>query len=105
MDERSGSARRAPAGADLSGIVYVIRNGLQSKDAPKRYGSHKTLHSRFMRWSRLGCSIGSSRRPRAADATPLKVRRTVASLRGKEMFPVIPAARKAAELQSQRRLR
>ncbi|WP_415441905.1 transposase, partial [Acetobacter okinawensis] len=27
----------------LSGIVYVIRNGLQWKDAPKAYGPHKTL--------------------------------------------------------------
>ncbi|WP_215769450.1 transposase, partial [Gluconobacter sp. P5E10] len=25
----------------LSGIVYVIRNGLQWKDAPKAYGPHK----------------------------------------------------------------
>ncbi|WP_457092852.1 transposase, partial [Microvirga sp. P5_D2] len=38
----------------VSGIVYVIRNGLQWKDAPKAYGPHKTLYNRFMRWSRLG---------------------------------------------------
>ena len=38
----------------VSGIVYVIRNGLQWKDAPKDYGPHKTLYNRFMRWSRLG---------------------------------------------------
>ncbi|WP_185229960.1 transposase [Acetobacter aceti] len=38
----------------LSGIVYVIRNGLQWKDAPKAYGPHKTLYNRFIRWSRLG---------------------------------------------------
>jgi len=38
----------------LSGIVYVIRNGLQWKDAPKGYGPHKTLYNRFIRWSRLG---------------------------------------------------
>ncbi len=43
----------------VSGIVYVIRNGLQWKDAPKEYGPHKTLYNRFMRWSRLGCSTGS----------------------------------------------
>ncbi|MBB3884283.1 transposase, partial [Acetobacter oeni] len=36
----------------LSGIVYVIRNGLQWKDAPKAYGPHKTLYNRFIRWSR-----------------------------------------------------
>ena len=44
----------------VSGIVYVIRNGLQWKDAPKAYGPHKTLYNRFMRWSRLGCSTRSS---------------------------------------------
>ena len=36
------------------GIVYVIRNGLQWRDAPKRYDPHKTLYNRFIRWSRLG---------------------------------------------------
>ena len=38
----------------VSGIVYVIRNGLQRKDAHKEYGPHTTLYNRFMRWSRLG---------------------------------------------------
>lgn len=38
----------------VSSIVYVIRNGLQWKDAPKGYGPHKTLYNRFIRWSRLG---------------------------------------------------
>ncbi len=37
-----------------SGIVYVIRNGMQWKDAPNGYGPHKTLYNRFMRWRRLG---------------------------------------------------
>src|SRR4051812_49799363 len=38
----------------VSGIVYVIRNGLQWKDAPRDYGPHKTLYNRFIRWSRMG---------------------------------------------------
>ena len=38
----------------VNGIVYVIRNGLQWKDAPAGYGPHKTLYNRFIRWSRLG---------------------------------------------------
>ena len=38
----------------VSGIVYVIKNGLQWKDAPAGYGPHKTLYNRFIRWSRLG---------------------------------------------------
>lgn len=38
----------------ISGIVYVIRNGLQWKDAPIGYGPHKTLFNRFVRWSLMG---------------------------------------------------
>ncbi len=38
----------------LSGIIYVIKNGLRWCDAPAGYGPHKTLYSRFVRWSKLG---------------------------------------------------
>ena len=38
--------RRAP-----SGIIYVIRHGLQWRDAPPAYGPHKTLDNRYVRWS------------------------------------------------------
>jgi transposase len=38
----------------ISGIVFVIRNGLRWRDAPKEYGPHKTIYNRFIRWSRLG---------------------------------------------------
>ena len=38
----------------VSGIVYVIKHGLQWKDAPKGYGPNKTLYNRFIRWSRMG---------------------------------------------------
>jgi transposase len=38
----------------VSGIVYVVRHGLQWKDAPKGYAPHKTLYNRFTRWSRMG---------------------------------------------------
>ena len=31
----------------IIGIVYVIKHGLQWKDAPKAYGPHKTLYNRF----------------------------------------------------------
>lgn len=46
----------------FSGIVYVIKDGLQWKDAPKEYGSHKTLYNRFICWIVLACSTASSRR-------------------------------------------
>ena len=80
----------------LSGIVYVIRNGLQWKDAPKAYGPHKTLYNRFIRWSRLGVfdrifvalteQAGRSKRL-MIDATHLKAHRTSASLLKKGLFP------------------
>lgn len=89
----------------LSGIVYVIRNGLQWKDAPKTYGPHKTLYNRFIRWSRLGVfdrifvaltkQAGRSKRL-MIDATHLKAHRTAASLLKKGLFPAISDGQKAA---------
>lgn len=38
----------------LSGIIYVIKHGLQWKDAPREYGPYKTPYNRFVRWSRMG---------------------------------------------------
>lgn len=31
----------------VSGIIYVIKHGLEWKDAPDEYGPHKTLYYRF----------------------------------------------------------
>jgi transposase len=76
----------------ISGIIYVIRNGLRWKDAPREYGPHKTLYNRFVRWSRRGvferifaglAGEGSSRERIMIDATHLKAHRTAASLRKK----------------------
>ena len=75
--------------AGVSGIVYVIRNGLMWKDAPRRYGPHKTLYNRFVRWSRLGvferifaalAAEGGPPDRLMIDATHLKAHRTAASL-------------------------
>ena len=38
----------------ISGIIFVIKRGLQWRDAPPEYGPHKTLYNRFVRWSRMG---------------------------------------------------
>lgn len=35
----------------LSGILFVIRNGLRWRDAPAAYGPPKTIYNRFIRWS------------------------------------------------------
>ena len=89
----------------VSGIVYVIRNGLQWKDAPKDHGPHKALNNRFIRWSRLGVFdrifanlTGEGPRPERImiDATHLKAHRTAESLLKKGMFPVVSGAPKAA---------
>ena len=89
----------------VSGIVYVIRNGLHWKDAPKEYGPHKTLYNRFIRWSRLGVFnrifaslAGEGPRPERImiDATHLKAHRTAASLLKGGMFPAVSDAPRAA---------
>ena len=38
----------------ISGIIDVIRYGLQWKDTPKAYEPYKTRYNRFVRWSRVG---------------------------------------------------
>ena len=37
----------------VSPIVFVIKNGLRWRDAPRDYGPHKTIYNRFVRWRRL----------------------------------------------------
>ena len=89
----------------VSGIVYVIRNGLQWKDAPSGYGPHKTLYNRFIRWSRMGvfdrvfAALAAEGGPPGRlmiDSTHLKAHRTAASLLQKGLFPAVSAAPRAA---------
>lgn len=35
----------------VSGITFVIRNGLRRRDAPAADGPTKTIYDRFIRWS------------------------------------------------------
>ena len=37
-----------------SGIVFINRNGLRWRDAPREYGPPKTLYNRWKRWSDKG---------------------------------------------------
>lgn len=89
----------------ISGIIFVIRNGLRWRDAPKDYGPHKTIYNRFVRWSRLGVfnKIFAELARKAGnpdrlmiDATHLKAHRTAASLLKKGLFPGVSGAQKAA---------
>lgn len=89
----------------ISGIIFVIRNGLRWRDAPREYGPHKTIYNRFVRWSRLGVfnmifaelarKAGKPKRL-MIDATHLKAHRTAASLLKKGLFPDVSGAPKAA---------
>ena len=89
----------------ISGIIFVIRNGLRWRDAPRDYGPHKTLYNRFVRWSRMGVfnQIFSELAGQAGipdrlmiDATHLKAHRTAASLLKKGLYPAALARRKVA---------
>ena len=89
----------------VSGIVFVIKNGLRWRDAPREYGPHKTLCNRFIRWSRMGVFdrifanlAGQFGQPDQLiiDATHLKAQRTAASLLKKGLFPVVSGAQRAA---------
>ena len=89
----------------VSAIIFVIRNGLRWRDAPRTYGPHKTIYNRFIRWSRLGVFnrifvelAGQAGEPDRImiDATHLKAHRTAASLLKGGLFPDVSAAPRAA---------
>ena len=86
----------------ISGIIHVLKRGLQWRDAPREYGPHKTLYNRFKRWSEMGVfdrifqELASQDVPEQLqiDATHLKAHRTAASLAKKGMFPATLGGRK-----------
>lgn len=89
----------------VSGIIHVLKRGLQWRDAPSEYGPHKTLYNRFVRWSRMGVFdkifeelVKKAEKPEQLqiDATHLKAHRTASSLLKKGMFPVLLDAPKVA---------
>ena len=88
----------------VSGIVYVLKNGLQWKDAPQAYGPYKTLYNRFRRWTELGvfdkifshlASCDGPPDTLMIDATHLKAHRTASSLLKGGHFPAISGAPRA----------
>ncbi|WP_336985144.1 IS5 family transposase [Asaia sp. HN128] len=77
----------------LSGIIFVNRNGLRWRDAPREYGPHKTLYNRWKRWGDMGIFMrmmdglsAAQAKPQTImiDATYLKAHRTASSLRLKK---------------------
>src|SRR6056297_1270533 len=73
----------------LSGIIFINRNGLRWRDAPKEYGPHKTLYNRWKRWSEKGifaqmmaglAANHGEQKTVMIDATYLKAHRTATSM-------------------------
>ncbi len=38
----------------VNGVLWVIRSGMRWADLPERYGKHKSVHKRFLRWADRG---------------------------------------------------
>ena len=88
----------------ISGIIFVLKNGLRWRDCPGVYGPHKTIYNRFVRWTRLGvfseifatlAAEGPPPERLMIDGTYLKAHRTAASLLKKGLFPAASGAPKA----------
>ena len=96
----------------ISGIIHVIRNGLMWRDAPACYGPHKTLYTRFVRWSKAGifqrifealAAESTATGTIMIDSTHLKAHRTAASLLEKGLFHATLDVREAASTQNSTR--
>ncbi len=77
----------------LSGIIFINRYGLRWRDASREYGPHKTLYSRWKRWSEKGIfaqmMVGlaaehGEEKTVMIDATYLKAHRTATSMAAKK---------------------
>lgn len=87
----------------VSAIGYIIKHGLQWREAPAEHGPHKNLYNRFFRWSKFwgfnkisitwknNMSFDVSL---MLDTTYLKAHRTAASLLKKGSLHVSSVAQK-----------
>ena len=82
------ACRGSMTGGVISGAIHVIRGGLMCRGALAAYGPHKTLYTRFARWSRicvfdqifaLLAAASAATDTAMIDAGPLKVHRTRAA--------------------------
>jgi transposase len=88
----------------LSGMLFVISNGLRWRDVPGGYGPHKTIYNRFVRWSRMGVfdrifpelARSAGNEQLMIDATHRKAHRTAASLLKKGLYPAVSDVAAAA---------
>lgn len=54
--EKRSKRERPPHAARLaiSGIWYIMQTGAQWRNLPEIYGKHRTIHSKFMLWTKKG---------------------------------------------------
>ena len=112
-----GLSSNRERGRVISGIIFVIRNGLRWRDVPVTYGPHKTIYNRFIcyltgdcrqsprgRRSEMGvfgrifvelAKGGGDTGEIMIDATHLQTHRTAASLLKKGLLPGLPGGQKA----------
>ena len=97
-------ARASTADASSAALSTSSGTACNGRMRPRRYGPHKTLYNRFVRWSRLGvfdrifaslAAEGPKPERIMINSTHLKAHRTAASLLKKGFFPVVSGARKA----------
>lgn len=51
-DEGQGGRQRLPNRAVVNAILWVLKSGAPWRDLPKKYPSWKSVHTRFLRWSK-----------------------------------------------------
>jgi transposase len=82
-------------------MIFINRDGLLWRDAPKEYGPPKTLYSRWKRWSDKGvfarmmdglAAKAAVPKTMMIDATYLKAHRTATSLRSRRRGPATRGA-------------
>ena len=98
----------------ISGIIFIIRDGLRWRDAPADYSPPKTIYNRCVRWIRMGVfnKIFADLAPHAGklgqlmvDGTHLKAHRTATSLLRRCGSTMYRRHQGWVELEAARRLR
>jgi transposase len=53
-DRPRGTFRPLPNRAVINAILWIVRSGAPWRDLPERYPKWKSVHTRFLRWSKAG---------------------------------------------------
>ena len=58
LPQGGGGPKRVDDRRVLNGIFYILRTGSPWWDLPERYGPHRTIYNRYIRWARRGIWTG-----------------------------------------------